>query len=130
MNDRSKTGGKRQGPRRIAPAIDFRQELANLFDLSGKIAFLPGGYGGIGEAIAWGLAQRGATVAIAGRSKAKADALARELRRGGHVAAGFAMDATRLSDLERGVDAIAARFGAIDILINCLGRRSSSRSAA
>ena len=121
MSDGSKIRGKRREPRRIAPAIDFGHELANLFDLSHKIAFLPGGYGGIGEAIAWGLAQRGATVAIAGRSKAKADALARELRREGHVAAGFAMDATRLSDLERGVDAIAARFGAIDILINCLG---------
>ena len=101
MSDGSKIRGKRREPRRIAPAIDFGHELANLFDLSHKIAFLPGGYGGIGEAIAWGLAQRGATVAIAGRSKAKADALARELRREGHVAAGFAMDATRLSDLER-----------------------------
>jgi hypothetical protein len=53
MSDGSKIRGKRRNARRIAPAIDFGHELANLFDLSHKIAFLPGGYGGIGEAIAW-----------------------------------------------------------------------------
>ncbi len=121
MSERSKVCGKRRGRRAIAPAMDFGRELANLFDLSGRIAFLPGGYGGIGEAIAWGLVQRGAAVAIAGRSGTKAGALARELRREGHIAAGFAMDATRLSDLERAVDAVATRFGSIDILINCVG---------
>ena len=41
----------------ITPRIDFARELAGLFDLTGKVAFLPGGYGGIGAAIAWGLAR-------------------------------------------------------------------------
>ncbi len=36
----------------ITPVIDFSTELADLFDVKGKVAFLPGGYGGIGEAIA------------------------------------------------------------------------------
>ena len=35
----------------ITPVIDFQQELGEMFDLQGKVAFLPGGYGGIGEAI-------------------------------------------------------------------------------
>ena len=51
----------------ITPRIDFSQALAGLFDLRGKTAYVPGGYGGIGEAIAWGLALAGAPVAVSGR---------------------------------------------------------------
>ena len=105
----------------ITPTIDFSRELAALFDLGGKVAFLPGGYGGIGEAIAWGLAQRGATVVIAGRSKAKADALARRLRAAEHSAHGLALDAMSVDAIERVVAAVARRFGTIDILVNCIG---------
>ena len=105
----------------ITPTIDFNRELAALFDLGGKIAFLPGGYGGIGEAIAWGLAQRGAVIVVAGRSKAKADHLARRLRAAGHAAHGMVLDATRVDAIERVVAAIAGRFGAIDIMVNCIG---------
>ncbi len=36
--------------------IVFRSELAGLHDLSGRVAYVPGGYGRLGEAIAWGLA--------------------------------------------------------------------------
>ena len=39
-----------------------------IFDLSGKVAFIPGGYGGIGAALAAGLARQGASVAIGGRN--------------------------------------------------------------
>ena len=105
----------------ITPTIDFNRELAALFDLGGKLAFLPGGYGGIGEAIAWGLAQRGATVVIAGRSKVKADNLVRRLRAAGHAAHGIALDALRVDAIERVVAAVARRFGTIDILVNCIG---------
>lgn len=105
----------------ITPAIDFNRELASLFDLGGKVAFLPGGYGGIGEAIAWGLAQRGATVVIAGRSKTKADNLARRLRAADHAAHGMALDAMRVDAIESVVAAVARRFGSIDILVNCIG---------
>ena len=51
----------------------------NLFDLTGKVAFVPGGYGGIGAAIAWGLARHGAEVIVAGRDAVKAEALASEI---------------------------------------------------
>jgi gluconate 5-dehydrogenase len=40
----------------ITPRIDFLTELAGLFRLDGQVVLLPGGYGGIGEAIAWGAA--------------------------------------------------------------------------
>jgi hypothetical protein len=32
----------------ITPKIDFQKELSDLFDLKGKVAFVPWGYGGIG----------------------------------------------------------------------------------
>jgi len=50
----------------IAPVVDFNTELLGLFGLSGQVAFVPGGYGGLGEAICWGLAIHGATVVIGG----------------------------------------------------------------
>jgi gluconate 5-dehydrogenase len=116
-----KKAGKSRAVTSITPSIAFERELAGLFDLSGNVALLPGGYGGIGEAIAWGLAQRGATVVVAGRSKGKADVLARRLRAAGYNAHGMAMDATSVAMIERVVSSIAAQFGTIDILVNCVG---------
>jgi NAD(P)-dependent dehydrogenase (short-subunit alcohol dehydrogenase family) len=112
---------KRKAKKAITPAIDFKKELAPLFDLAGKVAYLPGGYGGIGEAMAWGLALRGAKIAVSGRTKTKAEAFARRLREAGHEAIGLAMDATRVADIERSVAAVTGRFGTIDILVNCVG---------
>lgn len=106
---------------RIAPEVDFDRELASLFDLTGKVALLPGGYGGIGEAVAWGLAQRGADVVLAGRSRSKAETLARRMRGAGHKGHGIALDAADVPAMERAVDAVARRFGRIDILVNCVG---------
>ncbi len=38
----------------ITPVIDFQHELGDLFDVTGKVAYLPGGYGGIGAAASAG----------------------------------------------------------------------------
>ena len=50
------------------------------FDLSQRVAFVTGGNGGIGLGMAKGLAEAGATVVIAGRSKTKAETALAELR--------------------------------------------------
>lgn len=105
----------------ITPEINFAHDLQGLFDLAGKVAYLPGGYGGIGKALAWGLALRGAQVAVSGRSGDKADALAAELREHGHDAVGFACDMASVSDIQGGVDAVVDAFGRVDILLNCVG---------
>lgn len=93
----------------------------DLFDLKGKVAFVPGGYGGIGEAIVWGLARHGAKIAIAGRDAAKANAFAATLRAEGFAASGFAVDARSVDTIRSTVDDVVAEFGAIDILMNCVG---------
>ena len=105
----------------ITPRIDFTQELSGLFDLTGKCAYVPGGYGGIGEAVAWALALRGAQVAVSGRDGARAEAFAAVLRAAGHDAMGLTMDAHRVDSIRASVDAVAARFGRLDILVNCVG---------
>lgn len=97
--------------------------------LHGRTAYVPGGYGGIGAAIAWGLARAGARVAIAGRSKDKAQALAAELRAAGHEALGLAMDAHAVADIRRSVDEVAAAWGRLDLLVNCIGIQREQRLA-
>jgi NAD(P)-dependent dehydrogenase (short-subunit alcohol dehydrogenase family) len=95
--------------------------MSPLFDLSGKVAFVPGGYGGIGAAIAWGLARHGAEVIVAGRDAGKAEALAGKMREQGFAAAGTAMDAHSVTSIRTAVDAVAGRRGRLDILMNCVG---------
>ncbi len=92
-----------------------------LFDLTGKVAFVPGGYGGIGAAIAWGLARQGAEVIVAGRDAGKAEALADAMRAQGLAAAGTAMDAHLVASIRTAVDVAVGRRGHLDILVNCVG---------
>lgn len=107
--------------KRITPEIDFQNELTGLFDLHEKVAFLPGGYGGIGEAIAWGLAQSGAKVMIAGRDIKKANKLASQLMDAGYEADAVALDVTSVADIEHAVQKVIDVYGQIDILMNCVG---------
>lgn len=99
------------------------------FDLTGRVAYLPGGYGDIGEALAWGLARAGARVAVSGRSAEKALQLAQALQTAGHDAFGLAMDAHHVPDIRRSVDAVAAHFGHLDLLVNCVGIQREERIA-
>lgn len=105
----------------ITPRIDFTTELADLFDLTGKVAYLPGGYGGIGEAIAWGLALRGAKVVVSGRSQAKGDELAKRISEAGFEARACSLDVTSVAQIKDSVDFVVDTYGAVDILINCAG---------
>lgn len=109
------------GKDRITPVVDYDKDLAGLFDLTGQVAIIPGGAGGLGEAIAWGLARHGAAVAVAGRDQAKAEMLVSELTKAKHRAAAFAFDVTDVPSIERTVSAAAEQFGRLDILVNCVG---------
>jgi gluconate 5-dehydrogenase len=107
-------------PDRITPTI-AAHDLSGLFDLSGQVAFVPGGAGGLGEAIAWGLATHGAAVAIGGRDRARAGALADALTEAGHRSIAVGMDATDVPMIERAVADVVAQLGRINILVNCVG---------
>jgi gluconate 5-dehydrogenase len=84
--------------------------------LDGKVALVTGGYGGIGEAVSRGLVEMGAQVAVAGHNAEKAAAFATAL---GGFASHF--NARSVADTERMVDEVAAHFGRLDILVNCIG---------
>ena len=98
-----------------------------MFDLSGKRALVPGGYGGIGAAVAQGLAEAGASVVVAGRDEGKAAALAGFLADAGHAAHGIAMDAESVESIDAGVDRAAALLGGLDLLVNCIGKNREQR---
>lgn len=106
---------------RITPTIDFAAELTDLFDMRDKVVFMPGGYGGIGEAVAWALALAGAHVTVAGRDAEKAQTLASALVEHGLAADGIALDVESLPSIRDAVDSVAERHGRIDVLVNCVG---------
>ena len=106
---------------RIAPVLDPATDLSGLFDMRGKVVFLPGGYGGIGEAIAWGMALAGAHVTVAGRQPERAEALAGSMVRKGLAAHGVAMDAESVESIRGAAEAVFERHGRIDVLVNCIG---------
>ena len=94
------------------------QLLNGLFGLEGKVALVTGGYGGIGESVCRGLASVGARVAVAGHNGDKALALADDMG-GGAYAAVF--DAASVEQIRAMVDDVAAHYGRLDILVNCVG---------
>jgi len=99
------------------------------FTLAGRTAFLPGGYGEIGAAIAAAFAEHGASVAVGGRDERKAKTLAERLRADGHRAFGLALDATDVAAIELAVGRVADELGAIDILMNCIGKNQEQKIA-
>ncbi|MBV1932087.1 MAG: SDR family oxidoreductase [Porticoccaceae bacterium] len=88
------------------------------FDLSGKVAIITGGNGGLGLGIAKGLAVAGAKVAVVGRRQEKIDKAVKELEAQGAQALGISCDVGSEEDVNRMVAATAEHFGRIDILVN------------
>ena len=89
--------------------------------LKDKVAFITGSASGIGKEIALVFAREGAKVVIADLNKAAADATAAEIKASGSQAMGVAMDVTDEAQVNDGVEAAAAAFGGIDILVSNAG---------
>jgi 2-deoxy-D-gluconate 3-dehydrogenase len=94
---------------------------SKLFDLSGKIAIVTGGNGGIGLGMARGLAEAGASVVIVGRNQAKSDAAVAELKLGGAKAISVVADVTDKAAVTAMVERSLRELGRIDILVNNAG---------
>jgi NAD(P)-dependent dehydrogenase (short-subunit alcohol dehydrogenase family) len=92
-----------------------------MFDFQGKVALVTGGYGGIGEAVCRGLARDGAKVAVTGHNGQKAAAFAESLNQQGADAFAATFDCASVAETKRMVDEVAAHFGRLDILVNCVG---------
>jgi 2-dehydro-3-deoxy-D-gluconate 5-dehydrogenase len=92
-----------------------------MFDLSGRVALVTGGNGGIGLGLARGLARCGATVMVAGRDAAKNAAAVRELSALGAKAESVVADITDEAAVAAMVEETARRLGGLDILVNNAG---------
>ena len=113
--------------RPMMPRVDFARALAGSFRLDGQVAFVPGGYGGIGEAVCWSLALAGALPVVVGRSSVKADTLAAAIRAAGLSADSMAADAAEIESMRAAVGETASRHSRLDLLINCIGIQREQR---
>jgi 2-deoxy-D-gluconate 3-dehydrogenase len=95
--------------------------MTTLFDLSGKVAVITGGNGGIGLGMARGLADAGADVAVVGRNEMKSVAAAAELRERGVRAIPVLADITDKATVTAMVERVVHELGRIDILVNNAG---------
>jgi 2-dehydro-3-deoxy-D-gluconate 5-dehydrogenase len=94
---------------------------SQLFDLSGKVAVVTGGNGGIGLGMARGLADAGAAIAVVGRNEAKSKAAAAELAGRGVKTIAVTADVTDKGAVAAMAERVRSEFGRLDILVNNAG---------
>jgi len=92
-----------------------------LFDLTGKVAVVTGGNGGIGLGIAMGLAGAGANIVIAARSVEKTAQALEDIRALGVEAHGITVDVTQEPAIQRMITSTIDHMGRLDILVNNSG---------
>ena len=94
---------------------------ASLFDLTGKVALVTGASKGLGSAIAVGLAQAGARLALCARSREGLAGTRAAVEAAGGEARTFEMDVLSRASVRDAVSAAVAALGRIDILVNNAG---------
>ncbi len=89
----------------------------NAFDLSGRVAVVTGGNGGIGLGMAAGLAKAGASIVIAARDEAKMENARIKLEEDGATIMSVGVDVADRSSIDAMVDNVVERFGRLDIMV-------------
>ncbi|MBI5233607.1 MAG: SDR family NAD(P)-dependent oxidoreductase, partial [Deltaproteobacteria bacterium] len=95
--------------------------MMDLFSLAGKTALVVGGGGGLGRAIAVGLAGAGARVAVSGRDEAKLLETVSAIRDPVNPPIAVRMDVLDEGSVNKAVYEVIEKYGAIDILVNSAG---------
>jgi gluconate 5-dehydrogenase len=93
----------------------------NLFDLSGRTAFVTGSSRGLGRAIAEGLGDAGAKLILNGRDGQSLERVAQEMRNAGHDIREAAFDVTNEADVKAAFERFDEQAIEIDILVNNAG---------
>jgi NAD(P)-dependent dehydrogenase (short-subunit alcohol dehydrogenase family) len=93
----------------------------NLFDLSGEVAVVIGATGVLGGALAEGLAEAGAKVAVLGRNAERGEARVKAIQARGGTASFFNADAVSRCSLGEAHEELEARLGPPTILVNAAG---------
>jgi 2-hydroxycyclohexanecarboxyl-CoA dehydrogenase len=90
--------------------------------LAGKVAFVAGGSGGIGSAVALALGENGADVALTFRTGAeRAQAVVQKIEQQGLRSLALEVDVRRRDQIENAVASAASQLGPIDILVTAIG---------
>jgi NAD(P)-dependent dehydrogenase (short-subunit alcohol dehydrogenase family) len=105
-------------------SISFEQTFA------GKVAFVTGAAGGIGQATAKAFAAAGATVAVADLDKAGVDAVAAQIQADGGTALALGLDVTDSDAVKAALDQVVATLGRLDIAFNNAGIEQSHTTTA
>ncbi|HLG45849.1 MAG TPA: glucose 1-dehydrogenase [Reyranella sp.] len=92
-----------------------------LFDLSGRVAVITGGNGGIGLGMAKGMAAAGAAIVIAGRDATKNSAAVKQLKEAGAEASAIPVDVLQEESCRALIDRTVKAHGRLDILVNNAG---------
>lgn len=96
--------------------------MKNIYDITGKVAVVIGGGGGIGGAIAKGFAFYGAKVVISGRTEKTLQDMAAGIREEtGKDVDCMTADSSDLDSVKALRDQVVAKYGAVDILVNSQG---------
>jgi NAD(P)-dependent dehydrogenase (short-subunit alcohol dehydrogenase family) len=90
-------------------------------DLAGKVAIVTGSSGGIGQALAVGLAAQGMRVVVNGRSLERLASVEAEISAAGGEVLPVAAHLAHPEEVDRLIEATVMRFGGIDVLVNCAG---------
>ena len=99
-------------------ADERRQRLISRFSLDGRVALISGGSAGIGLAIALGLAEAGADVALVGRNEKRLAGALEQVRALGVRAEGVAADLAVVEQRRAIIPDVIGRFGRVDVLVN------------
>lgn len=97
------------------------------FDLSGRVAIVTGGNGGLGLGMARGLAQAGAAIAVAARDASKGKKAVEELNASGLRCGFYPLQVSAKSSCATMVERVIGDFGRCDILINNAGMNIRKR---
>lgn len=103
--------------------------LGQLFSLDGRKALITGAGGGIGHALARGLAGVGAAVTVHARTMDKIEALRDEIVAGGGAASAITAELSTVADARRLVAETHDALGGLDILINCAATNTREQIA-
>ena len=101
----------------------------NFMDLTGRVAVVMGGTSGIGAVLSQGLAEAGATVVPTGRREAELNAVCDAIEAGGGQTLRQACDVQKRDSIDALRDAVLAKFGRVDILLNVAGMTFRKKTA-
>jgi len=99
--------------------------IHQLFGLDGQVAVVIGGTGVLGGALCEGIAQAGAHVVVAGRSAERGQQRVVAIEALGATAEFLAVDVTSRESITALKDAVVAKHGKVDMLVNCAGVNSA-----